>query len=164
MTHIPVELKILDDRVRQWSAPHMMPNYQSTMAAAIDLYACVDAPVVLQPGDTQLISSGISVLMNQEDMAAFLYPRSSTGHKQGLVLGNGTAVIDADYTGPIKISAFNRNPRHVRWWKNKTVTINPGDRIAQMVFSPILRVQLREVENFSAITQRGEGGFGSTGS
>jgi len=150
-----IEIKILDARLRDWG----LPRPQSDMAAALDLRACLEAPLTLAPGGPPaLISSGLAVHMDDPHMTALVLPRSGLGHKRGLVLGNAVGVIDADYTAPIMISAWNRNPPG-----GDSIDIAPGDRIAQLLFVPVLRPRFREVEAFSAETARGEGGFGSTG-
>ena len=147
-----VEVKILDARLRDWG----MPRYHSDGAAALDLHACVDAPLTIQPGDPPaLISAGFALHMANPNVAALLLPRSGLGHKQGLVLGNLVGLIDSDYTGPVMVSAWNRG--------TAPVTLNPGDRFAQLMFVPVLRPTLVEVDNFSAASTRGAGGFGSTG-
>jgi dUTP pyrophosphatase len=147
-----VEVKILDARLRTWG----MPRYQSDGAAALDLHACVDAPLTIQPGDAPvLVSAGFALHMANPHVAALLLPRSGLGHKQGLVLGNLVGLIDSDYTGPIMVSAWNRG--------TAPVTLNPGDRFAQLMFVPVLRPALAEVDNFSVGSTRGAGGFGSTG-
>ncbi len=150
-----IEIVILDDRLQTWG----LPRYQSEMAAAIDLHACLDAPLHLQPqAPAQLIPAGFALHMGQSGMTALIVPRSGLGHKHGLVLGNLVGVIDADYTGPIMVSAWNRAAPDT-----PPVTINPGDRIAQMMFVPILRPAFTVVDAFAKTTARGEGGFGSTG-
>lgn len=150
-----IEVKILDPRLKDWG----LPQYQSDMAAAIDLYACSDAPLEIAPQDkATLIPSGFALYMNDVHMAAVILPRSGLGHKQGLVLGNGTGLIDPDYTAQIFVSVWNRNPAG-----HPPITINPGDRIAQMMFLPVIRPNLSPVEEFSGETARGGGGFGSTG-
>ncbi|HEV7719111.1 MAG TPA: dUTP diphosphatase [Arsenicitalea sp.] len=150
-----VEVKILDERLRQWG----LPRYQSAMAAAIDLHACIDAPIELPPGSPAiLIPSGIAVHMGNPHMVGVIAPRSGLGHKKGLVLGNLQGVIDADYTGPILISVWNRSAPGT-----EPITIAPGERIAQMMFVPILRPVFETVEEFSNDSDRGAGGFGSTG-
>lgn len=149
------EMKILDHRVHEWG----LPRYQTDMSAGIDLYACVNEPIELQPqAEPILIPSGIAILMNDASMAAFLLARSGLGHKKGLVLGQSVGTIDADYADQIFISAWLRNPPG-----SASLTINPGDRIAQLVFVPIVRPTFRVVEAFSTATGRGRGGFGSTG-
>jgi dUTP diphosphatase len=150
-----VEIKVLDQRVREWG----LPRYQSEMAAAVDLFACVDAPVALHPESAaRLIPSGISVFIGDPLVAAVVVPRSGLGHRTGLVLGNLVGVLDADYLGPLMVSAWNRNPAGT-----DPIVVQPGDRIAQMMFVPILRPSFAVVEEFSRQTTRGAGGFGSTG-
>lgn len=165
-----VEIKILDPRLEAWG----LPRYHSAKAAAIDLRACLDEPVALLPGaPAVLIPSGVAVHMGDPHMMAVIAPRSGSGHR-GLVLGNLVGVIDADYTGPVMISAWNRGAPGT-----EPVVIEPGERIAQMVFLPILRPVFETVTEFSppggppgstpgeppgpASGARGAGGFGSTG-
>jgi dUTP pyrophosphatase len=151
-----MEVRILDARLRAWG----LPRYQSAMAAAIDLHACLDAPAVLQPGGPpELISSGIAVHIADPAIAALVLPRSGLGHRKGLVLGNLVGLIDPDYTGPILVSAWNRNPPGT-----PPLVVEPGERFAQMLFVPIVRPDFRIVAEFSTATDRGGGGFGSTGS
>ena len=151
----PVELRILDPRLREWG----MPAYQSEMAAAIDLHACIDAPVLLHPASAPvLISSGIAMHIADPGLAAVVLPRSGLGHREGLVLGNLVGLIDPDYTGPVMVSAWNRNPSGT-----PPITIEPGQRFAQMMFLPVVRPVFQVVETFSAASSRGSGGFGSTG-
>ena len=156
-----VEIRILDERLRQWGLPH----YQSAMAAGIDLFACVDAEVVLRPqAPAQLIPTGIAMHMAEENMCALIFPRSGLGHKKGLVLGNGVGVIDADYTAQCFVSAWNRNPGTAApEGEANDILIRPGDRIAQLVFVPVLRPAFSVVNEFTASSGRGGGGFGSTG-
>jgi dUTP pyrophosphatase len=150
-----IEVVVLDRRLHDWG----LPRYQSDMAAAIDLHACVHDTISLAAGaPAQLIPAGIAVHMADPHMAALIVPRSGLGHKKGLVVGNLVGVIDADYLGPIMVSAWNRNAPG-----SAAITIAPGERIAQMLFVPILRPDFRIVEMFSRSTARGEGGFGSTG-
>ena len=147
-----VEVKVLDARLHEWG----LPRYHSDAAAAIDLHACLDAETTIAPGDPALlISAGFALHMANPHMAALVLPRSGMGHKRGLVLGNLVGLIDPDYTGPILVSAWNRG--HV------PVTLSPGERFAQLMFVPILRPTLRAVAEFSEISSRGAGGFGSTG-
>lgn len=137
-----------------------MPQYQSELAAAIDLIACLDEPLLLEPQEPAvLVPSGIALHMNAPDLCAVILPRSGLGHKKGLVLGNSTGLIDADYTAQCYISAWNRNPKG----SDSSLEINPGDRIAQMMFLPVVRPEFRVVSEFSAPSKRGGGGFGSTG-
>jgi dUTP pyrophosphatase len=150
-----IEVKMLDPRLRDWG----LPSHQSAMAAAIDLHACLDAPLALAPGERPvLISAGFALYIGDPMIAALILPRSGLGHRQGLVLGNLVGLIDPDYTGPIMVSAWNRNPPG-----GETITIAPGERFAQMVFVPVLRPDFAVVEVFSQATARGGGGFGSTG-
>jgi dUTP pyrophosphatase len=150
-----IEVVVLDRRLHEWG----LPRYQSEMAAAIDLHACLDDVLCLEAGAAaRLISAGIAVHLNDSHMAALIVPRSGLGHKKGLVVGNLVGVIDADYLGPIMVSAWNRSAIG-----SDPITIAPGERIAQMLFVPILRPGFRVVEAFSHSTARGEGGFGSTG-
>lgn len=150
-----IELRIIDDRLRDWG----LPEYQTEQSAGVDLHACIDAPLAIEAqAPAVLIPSGIAVLMNDANMVAFLLARSGLGHKKGLVLGQGVGTIDADYADQIFISAWNRNPPG-----SDPILIAPGDRIAQLVFLPILRPQFAVVDAFSATTARGLGGFGSTG-
>jgi len=151
---VQVDLKVLDDRLHSWG----LPDWQSDMAAGLDLRACLTEPLDLAPGAVALIPSGLALNMGRRDMAAVIWPRSGLGHKRGLVLGNLTGLIDPDYTAEILISVWNRNPD-----RGDSVTISPGDRIAQLVFLPVLHPQIRVVDAFTSTTQRGGGGFGSTG-
>ncbi len=151
-----LEVKILDPRLHEWG----LPKYQTEMAAAIDLFACIDAPLVLQPQEAAvLIPSGIALHMDSLELCAVILPRSGLGHKKGLVLGNSVGLIDADYTAQCFISAWNRTPPA----SGQAITVNPGERIAQMMFLPVLRPQFKVVTQFSNPSQRGGGGFGSTG-
>jgi dUTP pyrophosphatase len=155
MNRLTVELKVLDGRLREWG----LPRYQTSMAAAIDLHACIDTPLQLHPGvQPALISSGLAVHLRDPNMAALVLPRSGLGHRKGLVLGNLVGLIDADYTGPVLVSAWNRSSPG-----QDPIVIAPGERFAQMVFVPILRPEFCVVEEFSSPSERGAGGFGSTG-
>jgi dUTP pyrophosphatase len=150
-----VEMQVLDPRVHEWG----LPRFQTDMSAGIDMYACIDGPMTIYPqADAVLIPSGIAVLMNDPNMVAFLLARSGLGHKKGLILGQSVGTIDADYANQIFISAWLRTPPG-----SEPLAINPGDRIAQLVFLPIIRPSFQVVDTFSATTQRGLGGFGSTG-
>jgi dUTP pyrophosphatase len=151
-----IEIKILDQRLREWG----LPQYQTALAAAIDLMACVDAPITLKPQEPAiLIPTGIALHMNSVKLCAVILPRSGLGHKKGLILGNSAGLIDADYTAQCFISAWNRNPAG----SGLDITINPGDRIAQMLFLPVVRPEFVVVDEFTAPSERGAGGFGSTG-
>lgn len=146
-----MELKILDPRLRAWG----LPRYQSDMAAAIDLHACLDDTLTLAPGAAPvLVSAGFALLIGDPHVAALVLPRSGLGHR-GLVLGNLVGLIDPDYSGPIMVSAWNRGA--------EAIEVAPGARFAQLLFVPILRPVLQVVDDFSAATARGSGGFGSTG-
>jgi dUTP pyrophosphatase len=152
---LPIELVVLDPRLKEWG----LPAYQSPMAAAVDLHACIDTIVSIAPGSPAvLIPAGFSMHIADPSIAAVIAPRSGSGHKRGLVLGNSVGIIDADYTGPVMVSVWNRNPPG-----SEPLRIEPGERIAQMMFVPILRPRFTVVQAFSGTSQRGAGGFGSTG-
>ena len=146
-----IDLKVLDKRIGD---TFDMPDYQTSGSAGIDLLACLDEPLTIQPGDTELIPSGIAVYIRDSSLAAVLLPRSGLGHKKGLVLGNLVGLIDSDYQGQVFISCWNRG--------KKSCVIEPGMRLAQMVFLPIQQVNFNLVESFEE-SDRGEGGFGHTG-
>ena len=151
-----VELKILDARLPGWG----FPSRGSQLAAGLDLHACLDAPLVLQPqAPAALISAGIAFRIGDPEWCALVLPRSGLGHKRGLVLGNTVGVIDADYEGPCLISAWNRNPAQ----GGESIEIRPGDRIAQLVFTRITRPDFVVVPSLSRQGGRQESGFGSTG-
>jgi dUTP pyrophosphatase len=150
-----IELRVLDARIHEWG----LPRYQTEMSAGIDLYACLNAPMEIHPqAPAVLIPSGIALLMNDPHMVGFLLARSGLGHKKGLILGQSVGTIDADYANEIFISAWLRTPPG-----SESLVIQPGDRIAQLVFVPILRPTFEIVDEFSSVTGRGLGGFGSTG-
>jgi dUTP pyrophosphatase len=142
-------VKILDERIRG-----LLPHYATTGAAGLDLRACVDAPLILQPGDSQLVSSGIAIHLGDPGHAAMVLPRSGLGAKSGIVLGNLVGLIDSDYQGPLMVSLWNRG--------KAPFTIQPLDRVAQLVVVPVVQVEFDVVEDFAA-SARGAGGFGSTG-
>lgn len=150
-----MEIKVLDARLHDWG----LPSYQTAGAAAVDLFACIDAPLEI-PAQTSavLVKSGIAINFGDFSCAALVLPRSGAGHKRGLVMGNSVGLIDPDYTGEIMISVWNRNPAG-----SAPLVIEPGERIAQMIFVPVVRPSFEVVEEFSALTERGAGGFGSTG-
>lgn len=151
-----IEIKVLDPRLHTWG----LPQYQTALAAAIDLFACIEEPLQLQPqAAAVLIPSGIALHMNSLDFCAVILPRSGLGHKKGLVLGNSVGLIDADYTAQCFISVWNRNPST----HPEPITIQPGERIAQMMFLPVVRPEFKVVSEFSSNSVRGGGGFGSTG-
>lgn len=150
-----VEIKILDERIHGWGPP----KYQTIMSAGLDMYACIPEPIHIEAqAPAILVPTGIAVLMNNPHLVAFLLARSGLGHKKGLVLGQAVGTIDADYTNEIMASLWLRNPPG-----SEPLTINPGDRIAQLVFLPLVRPSMTIVEKFSSQTDRGTGGFGSTG-
>ena len=150
-----VELVVVDPRLHQWG----LPRYHSDAAAAIDLHACLDAPLAVAPGTAPvLIPAGFAIHMADPHMAALVLPRSGLGHRKGLVLGNLVGLIDPDYTGAITVSTWNRNPAGT-----DPIVLQPGERFAQLLFVPILRPELTLVDRFSATSARGSGGFGSTG-
>lgn len=146
-----VQLKILDPRI---GTEFDVPDYATQGSAGMDLRACIDQSIELTPGKTELIPTGISVYVEDSDLAAVLLPRSGLGHKHGIVLGNLTGLIDSDYQGPLMVSLWNRG--------DTSFTVEPGDRIAQMVFVPIVQAQFKLVEEFSE-SERASGGFGHTG-
>jgi dUTP diphosphatase len=152
---LKVELKILDPRLSQWGFPH----YGSSLAAGLDLHACLDTAIELAPQiPAILIPSGIAFRIGDPDWCALVLPRSGLGHRQGLVLGNAVGLIDADYEGQLLVSAWNRNPPG-----SASIRIEPGDRVAQLVFTRIIRPEFSVVEVFSDSGERKSGGFGSTG-
>ncbi len=132
----------------------MLPQYATAGAAGLDLRACIDAPLNLQPGESRLVSSGIAIHVGDARYAAMVLPRSGLGAKSGIVLGNLVGLIDSDYQGPLMVSLWNRG--------NAAFTIQPLDRIAQLVVVPVMQVEFEVVEEFAA-SARGAGGFGSTG-
>jgi dUTP pyrophosphatase len=151
-----VELKILDPRLERWG----FPRYGSQLAAGLDLHACLAAPLGVEPqAPAVLVPSGIAFRIGDPDWCGLVIPRSGLGHRQGLVLGNAVGLIDADYEGELMISVWNRNPPN----GGSAITIEPGDRIAQLVFTRIARPEFAIVETFSTAGERQSGGFGSTG-
>ena len=144
-----IDLKVLDARLVE-----QLPAYATPGSAGLDLRACVDAPLVLAPGETQLIPTGLSIHINDPGLAAMILPRSGLGHKHGIVLGNLVGLIDSDYQGPLMVSCWNRG--------SAAFTIQPLERIAQLVIVPVVQASFRVVETFDD-SARGTGGFGSTG-
>ena len=144
-----VDVKILDARLRD-----QLPAYATGGSAGLDLRACIDAPIQLQPGQTELIPSGIAIHLADPGLAAMILPRSGMGHKHGIVLGNLVGLIDSDYQGQLLVSLWNRSAN--------AFTLNPMERIAQLVVVPVVQVGINVVEEFTQST-RGAGGFGSTG-
>lgn len=151
MTAIDVEFKILDQRL---GAEFPLPVYATEHSAGMDLRAMISESLTLEPGSSHLIPTGMAIYIRDPSVCAHILPRSGLGHKQGLVMGNGVGLIDADYQGPLMVSLWNRGLG--------TQTIQAGDRIAQLVFMPVLRARLIEVNQF-AESARGGGGFGHTG-
>ena len=150
MKHI-LEIKVLDPRFGgEWP----LPEYATPASAGLDLRAALDTPLALQPGDAALVPSGLAIHLGDPGLCAVILPRSGLGHKHGIVLGNGTGLIDADYQGPLMISVWNRG--------REAFTMQPGDRIAQLVVLPIVRASLQVVDEFET-SARGAGGFGHTG-
>ncbi len=144
-----LDVKILDPRVRE-----ELPRYSTAGAAGLDLRACIHSPVTLAPGAAELVPSGIAIHLADPGLAAVVLPRSGLGHKHGIVLGNLVGLVDSDYQGQVMVSLWNRS--------EAAFTINPMDRIAQLVVVPVVQVELNVVEEF-ATSARGAGGFGSTG-
>ncbi|MGH8249597.1 MAG: dUTP diphosphatase [Steroidobacteraceae bacterium] len=146
-----LQVRILDPRIGSEIA---LPGRATPGSAGLDLRACLDAPVVLEPGETQLVPIGIAIHLDDPNLAAVLLPRSGLGHKHGIVLGNLVGLIDSDYQGQVMVSVWNRGAH--------PFTIEPGERIAQMIVVPVVPVELEVVEQFEE-TARGAGGFGSSG-
>jgi dUTP pyrophosphatase len=144
-----LEVRILDERIRS-----MLPHYATPGAAGLDLRACVDAPLTLRPGDSHLVPSGIAIHLSDPGFAAVVLPRSGLGAKHGIVLGNLVGLIDSDYQGQVQVSVWNRG--------SAAFTIQPLDRVAQLIVVPVVQVEFEVVEEFAA-SARGAGGFGSTG-
>jgi dUTP pyrophosphatase len=147
-----LKVRILDARIGR-ELP--LPAYATGGSAGLDLRACIDAPLELTPGRTELISTGLAIHLEDPGLAAVILPRSGLGHKHGVVLGNLVGLIDSDYQGPLMVSCWNRG--------GQPYTIQPGERIAQLVVVPVVQVQLTVVSEFDA-THRGAGGFGHSGS
>jgi dUTP pyrophosphatase len=144
-----VDVKILDERLHQ-----AMPAYATPGSAGLDLRACLDEPLILQPGAWQLVPTGMAMHLQDPAYAALILPRSGLGHKHGIVLGNLVGLIDSDYQGQLMVSAWNRS--------TQAFTIEPMERIAQLVIVPVVQAQFNLVTEFAA-SERGEGGYGSTG-
>ena len=149
MTTATIDLKILDPRMAD-----ALPAYATPGSAGLDLRACVDAPLVIEPGQTVLIPTGLARHIGDPGLAAVILPRSGLGHKHGIVLGNLVGLIDSDYQGPLMVSCWNRG--------SAAFTVQPMERIAQLVILPVVQAAFRVVDGFDA-SHRGEGGFGSTG-
>ncbi len=144
-----MDVKILDARLRD-----QLPHYATTGSAGLDLRACIDAPVTLAPGETQLIPTGMAIHLADPGYAALILPRSGLGHKHGIVLGNLVGLIDSDYQGQLMVSAWNRG--------QQPFELTPMERLAQLVIVPVAQAEFNVVDDFET-SQRGEGGFGSTG-
>ncbi|SIO62806.1 dUTP diphosphatase [Paraburkholderia phenazinium] len=144
-----LDLKILDARMRD-----QLPAYATTGSAGLDLRACLDEPLTLQPGETALVPTGLAIHVGDSGYAALILPRSGLGHKHGIVLGNLVGLIDSDYQGQLMISTWNRG--------QTTFTLNPMERLAQLVIVPVVQAEFNIVDDFET-SERGAGGFGSTG-
>jgi dUTP pyrophosphatase len=144
-----IDVKILDDRLRD-----QLPHYATSGSAGLDLRACIDGTLTLDPGETQLIPTGLAIHLADPGYAALILPRSGLGHKHGIVLGNLVGLIDSDYQGPLMVSAWNRGQHRFE--------LAPMERLAQLVIVPIVQATFNVVDSFEA-SDRGEGGFGSTG-
>ena len=149
MTASRIALKVLDERIR----PHL-PAYATPGSAGMDLRACIDAPIVLQPGQSELIPTGIAIHVADPGLAAIILPRSGLGHKHGIVLGNLVGLIDSDYQGPLMVSCWNRG--------SAAFELKPMERLAQLVLVPVIQASFVEVQDFH-VSERGAGGFGSSG-
>ena len=151
MSRRPLKVRVLDPRIGR---EFPLPAYATEGSAGLDLRACLDAPLVLAPGAAQLIPTGLSIWIEDPGLAAVILPRSGLGHKHGIVLGNLVGLIDSDYQGPLMVSCWNRG--------GEAFTVQPGERIAQLVIVPVVQVEFEVVDEFVA-TERGAGGFGSSG-
>ena len=149
MTHPTIYLRILDERIRD-----QLPGYATAGSAGMDLRACVESALTIAPGSTHLVPTGISIHIGDPNYAAMILPRSGLGHKHGIVLGNLVGLIDSDYQGPLMVSCWNRS--------NEAFTLEPLDRLAQLVIVPVAQAHFRVVESFET-SERSVGGFGSTG-
>ena len=146
-----IELKILDPRIGN---EFPLPEHATAGSAGMDLRACIEQPLVIEPGETQLIPTGIAIHIADPKLAATILPRSGLGHKHGIVLGNLVGLIDSDYQGPLMVSCWNRS--------NEPFTLEPGERLAQLVFLPVVQATFEIVDSFDS-SERGEGGFGHSG-
>lgn len=145
-----IALKILDERLRD-----QLPAYATPGSAGLDLRAALDAPLQLDPGQVQLVPTGLAIHLKDPGHAALILPRSGLGHKHGIVLGNLVGLIDSDYQGQLMVSAWNRS--------DVAYTLQPLERLAQLVIVPVMQARFEVVDDFDAVTQRGAGGYGSTG-
>jgi dUTP pyrophosphatase len=146
-----IKLKILDSRIGN---EFPLPEHATAGSAGMDLRACIDQPMEIAPGETQLISTGIAIHISDPKLAATILPRSGLGHKHGIVLGNLVGLIDSDYQGPLMVSCWNRS--------KDSFMLQPGERLAQLVFLPVVQATFEVVEDFNC-SERGEGGFGHSG-
>ncbi|MFZ9652971.1 MAG: dUTP diphosphatase [Gammaproteobacteria bacterium] len=151
MNRRPLKVRILDSRIGN---EYPLPAYATEGSAGLDLRACIDAPLELPPGKAELLPTGLAIWVEDPALAAVILPRSGLGHKHGIVLGNLVGLIDSDYQGQLMVSCWNRG--------TSAYTVQPGERIAQLVLVPVVQVELEVVEDFAA-TRRGGGGFGSSG-
>ena len=147
----PLKVRILDARIGK---EFPLPQYATAGSAGLDLRACLDKPLELEPGKAELLPTGLSIYVEDPGLAAVILPRSGLGHKHGIVLGNLVGLIDSDYQGPLMVSAWNRG--------REPYTVQPGERIAQLVIVPVVQVELEVVDDFAA-SSRGAGGFGHSG-
>lgn len=145
-----IDVKILDPRMKE-----QMPAYATTGSAGLDLRACIEAPLTIRPGETHLVPTGLAIHIADPGYAAMILPRSGMGHKHGIVLGNLVGLIDSDYQGQLMVSAWNRS--------QTAFTLQPMDRLAQLVIVPVVQAQFNLVDDFADASERGEGGYGSTG-
>ena len=145
-----VDIKILDPRMQD-----QLPQYATPGSAGLDLRACLDAPITLEPNAWQLVPTGLSIYLRDPGYAALILPRSGLGHKHGIVLGNLVGLIDSDYQGQLMVSAWNRS--------SQPFVLQPMERLAQMVIVPVVQAQFNVVDEFTAVSERGAGGYGSTG-
>lgn len=151
LSNSSIQLKVLDTRLGK---DFPLPEYATPGSAGLDLRACIDQPLHLAPGSTELIPTGLAIYIADPKLAAMILPRSGLGHKQGIVLGNLVGLIDSDYQGQLQLSCWNRG--------QASFTVQPGDRLAQLIFVPVIQAQFEIVDDFVE-TDRGTGGFGSTG-
>ena len=151
MTRKKLQIRVLDERIGQ---SIVFPAYATDGSAGLDLRACLSQPLVLEPGDTQLIGTGLAIHIADPDLAALILPRSGLGHKHGIVLGNLVGLIDSDYQGELMVSCWNRGQTRF--------TVEPGERLAQLVLVPVVQAEFEVVDEFDS-SHRGTGGFGSTG-
>ena len=150
MSTAAIDLKVLDSRMNDY-----LPRYATQGSAGLDLHACIDVPITLEPGQTEMITTGLAIHIADPGLAAVILPRSGLGSKHGIVLGNLVGLIDSDYQGQLLVAAWNRS--------QKTYTLQPFERLAQLVIMPVVQAQFNIVKEFDETTERGAGGYGSTG-